>query len=289
MRNINTGDQQTAHAALAALGTRLRDIREEAGLMGRELAERAGWSASKVTRIELAKQRPSQEDLKTWARICQASDQLQDLLSAAKNIESMYLEHKRSTATGMKRLQDSFGALWRDTTLFRVYEPHIVPGIFQTTEYAKAILALTANRLGTPDDLVAALDSRMKRQEVLYEGSRRFLVIVEEQVLRTQVAGPSVMLGQLDRLLAVMSSSACSLGVIPSTVPRREVLPSEGFWIYDDSRAIVETRSAIITVTQKREITIYADTFARLQRQAVYGEFARVLIRNAVLQQSEQL
>lgn len=286
MRSI--GDHK-GHAALAALAARLRDMREDAGLMGRELAERAGWAASKVTRIELARQRPSADDLKTWARICKGSDQLPELLAAAKNIENLYLEHKRSTETGMKRLQDSFAGLWRDTTHFRVYEPHIIPGLFQTAEYAKAILTLTANRLGAPNDVAAALAARMKRQEVLYEGTRRFRVIIEEHALRVQVAEPRVMLGQLDRLLAVMSSPGCALGVIPMGVFRRHALPSEGFWIYDDSRAMVETRSAIITMTQKREIAIYADTFERLYASAVFGEVARVLINNAVLQQSEQL
>ncbi len=38
-----------------------------------------------------------------------------------------------------------------------------------------------------PDDVDAAVEARMDRQRVLYTGDRRFLVVVEEQVLRTRV------------------------------------------------------------------------------------------------------
>lgn len=38
--------------ARASLGVRLRELREQAGLSGRELAVRAGWHPSKVSRLE---------------------------------------------------------------------------------------------------------------------------------------------------------------------------------------------------------------------------------------------
>jgi Domain of unknown function (DUF5753) len=44
----------------------------------------------------------------------------------------------------------------------------------------------------------------MERQQILYIGTRRFAFVLEEQTLHTRVGDTEVMLGQLDRVLAVM-------------------------------------------------------------------------------------
>jgi hypothetical protein len=89
------------------------------------------------------------------------------------------------------------------------------------------------------------------------------------------------MAGQLDRLLAVMSLPRVSLGIIPAT-GKRDSWTESNFWIFDDSRVHVETASARLTITQRREITLYARLFERLQRSAVYGRDARALITRAL-------
>lgn len=61
-----------------------------------------------------------------------------------------------------------------------------------------------------------------------------------------------------------------SLGVVPAR-PDRKHWPVEDFWLFDNSRVNVELVSGYLTVTQPREIAVYADTFARLADLAVYG------------------
>lgn len=51
-----------------ALGARLRELRTEAGLQGRELADRLGWQRSKVSRLENGKQTATAADLQAWAQ-----------------------------------------------------------------------------------------------------------------------------------------------------------------------------------------------------------------------------
>jgi Domain of unknown function (DUF5753) len=55
----------------------------------------------------------------------------------------------------------------------------------------------------------------MERQQLLYRGDRRYNVILGEQALHTNIGGPDVMRGQLDRLLATMSLPRLNLGIIP--------------------------------------------------------------------------
>ncbi|MGH8347061.1 MAG: Scr1 family TA system antitoxin-like transcriptional regulator, partial [Pseudomonas sp.] len=98
----------------------------------------------------------------------------------------------------MKHGQKARIPLYERTKLFRVYEPGLVPGLFQTAEYASAIIAHVIEFDQIPNDLEEAVAARMERQRVLYTGDRRFLVVLEEQALRTRVSdAASVMAGQL--------------------------------------------------------------------------------------------
>uniref|UniRef100_UPI0012FF3C47 helix-turn-helix domain-containing protein n=1 Tax=Streptomyces exfoliatus TaxID=1905 RepID=UPI0012FF3C47 len=53
--------------ARVSLGARLRELRAEGGLTGRELAGRLAWGQSKVSKLENGKQTPAVADLTAWA------------------------------------------------------------------------------------------------------------------------------------------------------------------------------------------------------------------------------
>ena len=131
-----------------------------------------------------------------------------------------------------------------------------------------------------PTDIETAVAARMERQNVLYAGKRRFVFVIEEQVLRTRVGDAEVMAGQLDRLLALMSLPTISLGIIPDAGDRY-ALAQGSFWIFDETRVQVETVSAGLDITQPAEISLYTQVFDLLQRSAVYGHGARELIKRA--------
>nr|AIA11323.1 Unknown Function [uncultured bacterium] len=183
----------------------------------------------------------------------------------------------------MKRLMLSSVPLYERTTMFRIYEHNVIPGLFQTAEYSAAMLRYFVDFLDIPDDIEQAVETRMERQRILYSGQRRFVVVIEEQALLKPVGTDETMIGQLDRLLAVMSLPRVllavmslprvSLGIIPLT--RRTAFPSTGFWIYDDTLVGVETPTASLEITQPREIALYGLMFTHLQESAVYGAAAR--------------
>ncbi len=268
--------------AREALGARLREIRQNAHLTGRALASRCGWHFTKVSKLEHGTQNPSEDDLKKWCRACNAGNQLSDLIATVRTIESMYVEWRRSLHSGMKYGQKARIPLYERTKLFRIYEPGIMPGLFQTAEYASAIIAHVIELDQIPNDLEEAVAARMERQHVLYAGDRRFLVVLEEQALRTRVGdNAAVMTGQLKRLLTIMSQHRISLGVIPSAGKRHTWL-SAGFWIFDRHTVHIDTPSAELTITQGAEIAVFEKKFTRHQQSAVYGEKAKDLINKAI-------
>ena len=120
---------------------------------------------------------------------------------------------------------------------------------------------------GVPDDVAAGVAARMERQQILYRGDRRFHFVLARQALYTMVGDPSVMIGQLDRLLSVVSLPRVSLGILPERTPYR--VPTNQFIMFDDRLVHVEAISAEIAVTQPREIALYAKAFHRLSEAAV--------------------
>lgn len=267
--------------ARQALGARLREIRTEANLTGRALAVACEWHFTKISKLEHGTQAPSEHDIRTWCCACGMEDQISDLIATVRSIESMYIEWHRHMRAGLKRSQTSSVPLYERTRLFRVYESIVMPGLFHTAEYATAILKFWNKFLDLPDDVDAAVASRMERQRVLYTGARRFVFVLEEQALRTRVGDVEVMLGQLDRVLAVMSLPRVSLGVIPA-LGERHCLAQGSFWIFDEERVQAEGVSAGLDITQPREVDVHAKAFTLLQQSAVYGQAVRELIQRAL-------
>jgi transcriptional regulator with XRE-family HTH domain len=276
----NAPRQPEARQAREALGSRLREIRLEARLTARALAQLAGWHFTKVSKLEHGTRRPSPDDISTWCRHCRAEDQVTDLIATACGIDAMYTEWRRQMRAGMRHFQGSLRRLYEQTLMFRVYETTFIPGLLSTAGYAAAILEFWAGLMSLPADVGTAVATRMDRQSVLYSGQRSFLFVLEEQALRTRVGGPEVMAGQLDQLLALMSLPTVSLGIIPDAGDRH-ALAQGSFWILDETRVQVETVSAGLDITQPTEISLYAQVFDLLRRSAVHGSGARDLIKRA--------
>ncbi len=277
-----TNPSSSARQAQEALGGRLRELRKDAGLTARALAAATGQHYTRVSKIEHGVQAPDDADIRAWCRACGADEQVPDLVATLRAVESAYLEFRRQSRAGMKRVLGAHTRRrYERTTLFRIYEHNVVPGLFQTSAYCAAMLSFWIGFLGTSNDLDEAVAVRMDRQQVLYRRDKRFHVVLEEQALRTWFGTAEVQLGQLDRLLALMSLPNVSLGIVPLMVERPAV-GSAGFWIFDDSLVALETPTASIEVTRPQEIDQYARMFGVLAAPALYGRAARDLVTRTI-------
>jgi transcriptional regulator with XRE-family HTH domain len=267
----------TAQQALEALAGQLREVRKDAELTARQVARAAGWHESKCSRIENARTIPSPADIRAWCTICGVPDHAADLTATLRAIDSMYVEWRRQVPAGMRRLQEASLPLWERTRQFRIYEPGVIPGLFQTAEYSRARMGRIVEFNGIPDDLDSAVAARMERQRVLRQGDHQFTVVLEEWALRSRIGSPEMMAGQLAHLSRELSLPTVSLGIIPASAART-MWSSPGFWIFDESRVLIETPAAELAITQPRDIAVYLRTFNELAAMAVYGSRARELI-----------
>jgi transcriptional regulator with XRE-family HTH domain len=267
--------------AREALANRLKEIRRDAGLTGRQLATLSGWHFTKVSKLEHAVTGPSEDDIRTWCHHCRVEDQIPDLIASLRSIESMYLEWRRQLRAGLKHVQESSVPLYERTHSFRIYESAVIPGLFQTAEYVAATLRIAADFYDSAGDIDQAVAARMDRQRFLYHGDRQFAFVLEAEALRTVMGSRDVMLGQLDRILAVMSLPRVSVGIIPPMTVRK-IWPGEPFWIFDNHTVRIEITSAHLTITRPQEIALYASAFEWLRQSAVYSADARELVRRAI-------
>jgi transcriptional regulator with XRE-family HTH domain len=270
----------TVRQARESLGERLRELRREAGLSGRDLANRSGWHSSKVSKIEYGKQSPAEADIRIWCRVCGVDEQCDDLIVAARDIEAMYVEWRRRLRTGTRARQEKSQSLEAEARIIRWYEPVLVPGLLHTPEYATAVLRRVVEFYEVPDDVKAGVAARMERRHILHKPGHRFNFIMAQQALWTPVGDSKIMEGQLGSLLSVMSAASVLLGIVPAEAPY--VVPSHQFIMFDERLVHVEAISAEVSVTQPREIALYGRAFSALAGLAVYGAGARSMISDAM-------
>lgn len=260
------------------LGARLRGFRKDAGFAsGRALARVLAWQESKVSRIENGKQNVSDDDIRAWCEATNQQGHISDLIATVRHIDEMWMEWRRLLKEGAEGRQKSGLQVYKKTKLFRIWQPTVVWGTFQTPEYAEAVFRQVVSLYEIPDDAEAATAKRLERQQYLYRGDRKFNVILGEQALYSNFGGPEVMKGQLDRLLTMIRLARVSVGIIPRSAPL-QIWPGNAFSMFDDKLVLVETYSAELTVTQPGEIETHTKTFALLKQSAVYGGEVRDLI-----------
>lgn len=273
----NTPSATNVHETRDALGRRLRELRQRAGLTGTQLAESLCWPQSKVSKLETARQTPSEDDIRAWARTTGSESQTDELLIALRTLEAQHAEWQRVLSPGLQAHQSTLAKLDAKTGLFRVFEATVVPGLLQTAEYARARLAQGVILFNARNDINEAVQAQMKRQELLYRPDKRFQFVITEAALRLRLCGPKVMLAQLDRLISLSTLPNVRLGIISSDT-RYVVGPWHGFWLRDNERVLVETFSAELNLVQPPEIALYSEIFARFAAAAAYGRSARALI-----------
>jgi len=266
--------------AREALGYRLRDIRKDARVSGRELAALAGWHFTKISKIEHGSSMPSDADIELWCFHCGAESQVPDLTATARGIEKMYVELRRLLRTGTANYQQELLANEARTRHFRIFDPAIIPGALQTPAYAAVRISEFADMVGVPADVESTVAARMQRARLLEAGDRLFHFVLGEQALRAALADPHVMQEQLRHLQEASQLPRVRLGIVPTGV--RHYMMLGGFWILDDREAHIETYSAAIRITQPREIAMYAKVFEHYSRRAIYGQHARDLISRVI-------
>ncbi|MFJ5641784.1 helix-turn-helix domain-containing protein [Streptomyces sp. NPDC093223] len=266
--------------AREALGVRLRELRMSAlggRLTGQQLADAYGWNKSKVSKLENGRQTPTTDDLRKWADATGQPEAYDELLARLRGFESHIRSWRRQLASGHKPVQDTHLGAHADASVFRGWESSMIFGILQTPDYARSVFTRYAELQRSPRDTEEAVRSRMKRQEALYDSSKRFHLILWEAALRALICPPSVLLAQLDRLSGAIGLDTVELGIIPLSASLK-IPPATAFWLYDDRQVVTETWHAELWLDDADSVALYLRTWRTLRESAVHGADAHHLI-----------
>lgn len=276
--------------AREALGSHLRKLRRDSHMSGREFAGHLGWPASKVSKLELGQQTPTLADLTVWAEAAGKPEAAPVLADELATLESFYTDYRRRLRAGMRFRQQEALETEDKAQRFRIFNTHYVPGLLQTEEYARYMLAKGAKHHHAPDDVDEAVAVRMQRQKVIYRPGKSFHFVISEAVIRSYAAAPAgVIATQIDRLVAATAMGAhVKLGIIPFKV-EWPVFLDHGFWLIDEDLVIVETVAAELRLTRPDEIEICSRVFEQLASIAVYGAAARATMTQALLAMADDI
>ena len=123
------------------LAAELRRLRERAGFRGEQVAEQLGWSASKVSRIELHRTGIKQRDLRQLLDLYGVQDERhRESLIALAEESSKANRLDLATASLPEEYAASVIAEAEAQSVW-TWDPLIVPGLLQTADYARAVMS----------------------------------------------------------------------------------------------------------------------------------------------------
>jgi transcriptional regulator with XRE-family HTH domain len=273
-------------AARAALAERLKQMRATAGLSGNALARRMGVVQSRVWKIEHGDLLPTEDDLRAWARETgneQEAEGLMEALAEARGEQAFNAVVRRQ---GVAAFQDQVRAVEEQHTRVGEFAVAYIPGLLQTADYARVMFNMTAGARAWGEDdagIEAAVNARLRRQEILHDQSRQVQLVLGEAALRTLYTDPEAHAAQLGKLLSVLRLPAVELGVIGFGT-RMTVIPL-GFRLYGDNMVVIETtvdERTFTTDTHPEEVAAVREAFNDLRRAASFGDDAEAIIRRAL-------
>jgi len=199
------------------LAAELRRLREERNLTGEDVAESLGWSASKLSRIELAR---------TGIKAADLSDLLTDYgLPAEHRQELLGLVEKPRSREWWRTYTDALPekfvtllGLESQAASISAWSPELLPGLLQTKDYARASIDahMAATARISPSEVERRVQARLRRQHLLTsENPTPFACVLDESVLLRHLGTAQVMRDQLAHLVQMSQLHNVTLHVLP--------------------------------------------------------------------------
>jgi transcriptional regulator with XRE-family HTH domain len=192
--------------ALVAFAEELKAWRAQSGLSREDVAVKVNYSSSLIGMIETCQRNPTPT--------------LAGLLDRLFGTPQTFTRHEKRMrgipfSAGFRPFQPYEAAA---TTLW-LFEHALVPGLFQTEDYARAILSAHPNT--SAEVVEERVVARLARQEILTREDPPPPVVwalLDENALRREIGGPKVMAAQLARLLQEARLPSTTIQVIPRSV-----------------------------------------------------------------------
>ncbi|WLQ33872.1 helix-turn-helix transcriptional regulator [Streptomyces castrisilvae] len=195
------GTKRTPRSLREMYGEELRLRRLAAGLTQEALSELVVCSPTLISHWEAGRRLPKPDDARR--------------IDAALSTDGFFARWLRDLGSGLAQFFAPVAELEREATEVRLYGLSLIPGLLQTSAYARAVLqAYDPNY--RMDELDAFVVNRVERGRMLRESTATVAwALLDEASLRRRVGGPRVMAEQLRSVADLADSGRLRLHVLP--------------------------------------------------------------------------
>lgn len=265
----------------------LRRLRETAGYDRAAAAERIGKATTVIAHIETARNLPAPADLELLLDLYGAPDRValfREMVKRAKRGKDWWIDF-----TSVPEYLTLFLGLETSAARISTVQLALVPGLFQTRDYAREIYRITDPSLLDEAAIETRVEWRMARQEILSRGKNapQIRSILDESVLRRIVGGPAVMREQLLHLTQLSEQPNIDIRIVP--FDKGAHIAMDGPFIIfeyppeftgDPGTVYIENRRQGLYYESPEALQDFHDAFERLQAQAEEPNQSRTFILN---------
>jgi transcriptional regulator with XRE-family HTH domain len=184
----------------AFFGAEIRRLRELHGWRQEELAEKLGWSLSTVASVETARRNPPEGFPEKSDEVYGLPEMLTHLAELVRSVPRWF-EHYIELEAQANRIN-----LWTN---------NLIPGLFQTEEYARAIM-IAGRPLDPPSVIDERLAERMERQRILNRPSPPLIwAVLHESAVKQPVKSVGVTRAQFMRLVELAQRPNITIQILP--------------------------------------------------------------------------
>ncbi|MFI5915401.1 helix-turn-helix domain-containing protein [Dactylosporangium sp. NPDC051541] len=198
------------------LGKQLRELREKARLTTEDVGLQLDCSPSTISRMEGGKVGIRRSTLERLLEIYEVTDQEQ--------IDTLVVLARQGKTRGwfarygdLPASYSRYIGLESSAVEMRDYEALVVPGMLQTEEYTRALLAASASTAESDETGEAHVKARRERQNLLTreEQPLQLIAVLDESVIRRSIGGVDVMRSQLKHLADMGRARNVTVQILP--------------------------------------------------------------------------
>ncbi|NKY52679.1 helix-turn-helix domain-containing protein [Nocardia vermiculata] len=266
-----------------AVGGQLRKLREAANITREQAGEHIRGSHAKISRLELGRTGFKVRDIRDLLTLYGVHDEEEreiflDLVSKANQPGWWH-----SYNDLLPQWFETYLGLEHASKSIRTFEGQLVPGLLQTEEYTRSVVALGHENA----EAARRVELRKKRQEILDRpGAPTLWAVVDEAVLHRPVGGEQVLRAQLDHLVDVSNRPNVTIQVLPYAAGGHAAAGSS-FTMLRFAEAelpdivYLEQLTSALYLDRQQDLELYRQVMDRLSVQAEPPERSREMMKKA--------
>ncbi|MFI7102070.1 helix-turn-helix domain-containing protein [Streptomyces sp. NPDC050161] len=255
------------------LGNALKRLREAVDLDQADAAEAITKSVSKVSRLESGQTSASALEVRTLLDRYGVNDEDEraKLLDWARrsNERGWWIDYPATVRSGFV----DHLTLESDATYIRSWEPVLIPGLLQTSEYIEAVITI-GPRLIPSGQVAELVKLRQERQRRIEEGGAHFTAIIWEPAVAALTGEGNMRERQLTHLLAVGQRQNVTIQLLPIaaslTAGMSGGFTAFSFGVEANVEAVTLDSVAHLNVVEgPKDLARYVNVFDQLRSEAM--------------------